>query len=128
MPADTNKDDYQDNELEVDLQADSQESKAADLACTMSMQASIVSMRSSLMESVEEHGRTYHKYKQGKYYMPNDKIEQDRLDLQHQIFYLSLDGKPHLAPVTNPQYVLDVGTGTGIWAIDYALQHPSNWH
>jgi hypothetical protein len=67
------------------------------------------------MESVEEHGRKYHKHEQGAYYMPSDKVEQDRLDMQHQLFYLSLNDKLHLAPVTNPHYVLDIGTGTGIW-------------
>lgn len=28
------------------------------------------------------------------------------------------------APVKNPQKVLDIGTGTGIWAIDFANDHP----
>lgn len=28
------------------------------------------------------------------------------------------------APVKSPQKVLDLGTGTGIWAIDYAHEHP----
>jgi ubiquinone/menaquinone biosynthesis C-methylase UbiE len=31
-----------------------------------------------------------------------------------------LKGELIRAPVTNPQRVLDIGTGTGIWAIDYA--------
>lgn len=30
----------------------------------------------------------------------------------------------HKAPVSNAQRVLDLGTGTGIWAIDYAHEHP----
>lgn len=32
---------------------------------------------------------------------------------------LILDGKLGLAPVKNPKNVLDVATGTGIWAIEY---------
>ncbi|KAH8821322.1 S-adenosyl-L-methionine-dependent methyltransferase [Xylogone sp. PMI_703] len=90
-----------------------------------SLLSSTQSMRSSLYESVVENGRTYHKYKQGKYYLPNDDVEQDRLDLQHHLFMLTLDGRLHLAPVKNPQMVLDFGTGTGIWAIEYATQNPS---
>ncbi len=30
-----------------------------------------------------------------------------------------LDGKLHLAPLNHPQRVLDLATGTGIWAIDF---------
>jgi ribosomal protein L11 methylase PrmA len=30
-----------------------------------------------------------------------------------------LEGKLGLAPIENPQEVLDLGTGTGIWAIDF---------
>jgi len=39
---------------------------------------------------------------------------------------LLLDNKLFLAPIgSHPQKVLDVGTGTGIWAIDFADQFPS---
>ncbi|KIV81136.1 hypothetical protein PV11_08580 [Exophiala sideris] len=37
-----------------------------------------------------------------------------------------LDGKLHLAPISaTPQCVLDIATGSGIWAIEFAEQHPS---
>ncbi|RAO64542.1 uncharacterized protein BHQ10_000554 [Talaromyces amestolkiae] len=37
-----------------------------------------------------------------------------------------LKGELHSAPITKtPQRVLDLGTGTGIWAIDFADQYPS---
>ena len=57
--------------------------------------------------------------------MPNDALEQDRLDLQHAVFLMLLKGKLGLAPIDNPQSVLDIGTGTGIWAIEFAAQYPS---
>ena len=39
---------------------------------------------------------------------------------------LILDNKLYLAPIEkNIQKVLDIGTGTGIWAIDFADEHPS---
>jgi hypothetical protein len=41
----------------------------------------------------------------------------DRMDLHHEIFRLLLNEKLHLAPLVAPQKVLDIGTGTGIWAI-----------
>jgi ubiquinone/menaquinone biosynthesis C-methylase UbiE len=31
--------------------------------------------------------------------------------------YLAFEDKLYLAPLENPQKVLDVGTGTGIWAM-----------
>lgn len=83
------------------------------------------SVRSSIYEFVEENGRTFHKYKQGRYFMPNDEMEQERLDLQHNIFLLLLKGDLARAPVKDPQRVLDIGTGTGIWAMEYAHQNPS---
>jgi SAM-dependent methyltransferase len=74
----------------------------------------------------EENGLRYHSYKAGKYFRPNDEGENDRLDMQHHIFSLTLSGKLYLSPLSNIKLhdVLDVGTGTGIWAIDFADQHP----
>lgn len=48
----------------------------------------------------------------------------DSLDMHHEIMLLLLDGKLHLAPIENPQRILDIGTGTGIWAIDAADKYP----
>ena len=65
---------------------------------------------------------------QGEYILPNDEKEQDRLDLLHHIFGLLLDGSLFRALIVRkPQRVLDfgTGTGTGIWAIDFADEFPS---
>ncbi len=64
--------------------------------------------------------------KDGKYSFPNDEQENDRLDLQHHLFLLTLDGKLFTAPIPKVNRVLDVGTGTGIWAIDFADEHPES--
>jgi methylase of polypeptide subunit release factors len=34
-----------------------------------------------------------------------------------------MDGALHLAPLKNPLRILDIGTGTGIWAVDIAEQY-----
>ncbi|KAF5618716.1 alkaline ceramidase [Fusarium sp. NRRL 52700] len=56
------------------------------------------------------------------------RVENERLDLQHNLFLLTFGDKLGLAPPNDPGTkvgrVLDVGTGTGIWAIDYADEHP----
>ena len=74
--------------------------------------------------AIEEHGRTYHHYKADSYVLPNDGEEQNRLDLQHHVAKLLMDGHLCWAPIQNPRTALDVGTGTGIWAIEFAKEHP----
>ncbi|KAH9217292.1 S-adenosyl-L-methionine-dependent methyltransferase [Leptodontidium sp. 2 PMI_412] len=87
------------------------------------------SVRSSVFQFVQENGRTYHAYREGKYYLPNDEMEQDRLDLQHHLFLLTLSGELYNAPIKDIpgglHNVLDIATGTGIWAIEFAHQFPS---
>ena len=57
---------------------------------------------------------------------PNDEIAQENLDLYHHIFTMMLRGGLYLAPISaDTQRVLDLGTGTGIWAMDFADDHPS---
>ncbi|KAE9574439.1 hypothetical protein CGMCC3_g9700 [Colletotrichum fructicola] len=89
--------------------------------------SSTASVTSSVLSYREENGRKYHAYKEGKYTAPNDEQEQDRLDLQHNLFLLTFDNALGLAPPNQPnsnvQRVLDVGTGTGIWAIDFGEDH-----
>ncbi|TQB76277.1 hypothetical protein MPDQ_000585 [Monascus purpureus] len=60
------------------------------------------------------------------HFEPNDEQEQEKLLLVHLAYMLAFDGRLHLAPIaTNPQHVLDVGTGRGEWAIDFAEKYPS---
>ncbi|KAK8044040.1 hypothetical protein PG993_004064 [Apiospora rasikravindrae] len=78
-------------------------------------------------EVVFENGRTFQAYRQDGYYLPNDPQEQDRLDFQHEIYKTLTEGRLYLAPLhlqDPPRTVLDLGTGTGIWANEFAHQHP----
>ncbi|OJJ48473.1 hypothetical protein ASPZODRAFT_62115 [Penicilliopsis zonata CBS 506.65] len=84
-----------------------------------------MSIKSSILDYQYENGRRYQSYRRGEYLFPNDEDEQDRMDFLHHIYGMILEGRLHLAPIGDkPQRVLDIGTGTGIWAIDFADQYP----
>ncbi|OJJ42495.1 hypothetical protein ASPZODRAFT_20461 [Penicilliopsis zonata CBS 506.65] len=84
------------------------------------------SLRSSVLDYEYENGRRYQSYRKGEYLFPNDADEQDRMDFLHHIYSMIFGGKLHLAPLENfSGRILDLGTGTGIWAIDFADEHPA---
>ncbi|KAF2836685.1 S-adenosyl-L-methionine-dependent methyltransferase [Patellaria atrata CBS 101060] len=88
----------------------------------------VASSTTSLLSEVKkyqmENGRRYHGYQAGKYLYPNDEEELDRMDLENHLFNLLFEGKLFHAPVEDPQVIMDLGTGTGIWAMDVADQNP----
>ncbi|RFU78682.1 s-adenosyl-l-methionine-dependent methyltransferase [Trichoderma arundinaceum] len=71
-----------------------------------------------------ENNRRYHRFKEGRYQFPNDEPEQEREDMKHAMVVHVCQGKLHFAPLENPQKILDIGTGTGIWAIDMGDEYP----
>ncbi|KAL2007032.1 hypothetical protein VTN00DRAFT_8470 [Thermoascus crustaceus] len=84
------------------------------------------SLTSSVQAYRHENGRRYHAYRDGSYLLPNDKEESDRLDLAHELNLKMMGRKLFLAPIgPSPQRVIDLATGTGIWAIDFADRYPS---
>ncbi|CAN9243690.1 unnamed protein product [Alternaria alternata] len=106
--------------LDVDTASNSDSDSAFGSESTAS-----TSIASTILNYEYSNGRRYHGYRSGAYILPNDEQEQDRLDLLHHIFLLILGGKLYDAPIPPaPQRVLDIGTGTGIWAIDFADEHP----
>lgn len=71
-----------------------------------------------------ENGRFYQAWPRGKYLFPCDDVEGDRLDIFHKVFILARNGQYLSAPLDHPgeKRILDLGCGTGIWAIDVAEQ------
>lgn len=64
-----------------------------------------------------ENGRRYHAYRDGLYFMPNDDKHAEYEMLVHHLWLLTMNDQLYLAPVEQPLRVLDVGTGTGLWAM-----------
>ncbi|OIW31213.1 S-adenosyl-L-methionine-dependent methyltransferase [Coniochaeta ligniaria NRRL 30616] len=83
------------------------------------------SMASSVRDYAFENGRRYHKFREGRYNFPNDDVEQEREDMKHAMVKM-LCQQLHFAPIgDHPQEILDIGTGTGIWAIEMGDQYES---
>jgi len=77
------------------------------------------SITSSVMNYKFENGRRYHSFREGRYAFPNDDREQEREDLKHATIMNLCNHRHHFAPLDEGiQNVLDIGTGTGIWAIE----------
>lgn len=57
------------------------------------------------------------------YLLPKDLGETNRLDFQHYMLRYALKGN-YGAPLEDPRDILDVGSGTGRWAMDLAQQFP----
>ncbi len=58
------------------------------------------------------------------YLLPKDLGETNRLDFQHYMLRYALRGN-YAAPLQAPHDILDVGSGTGRWAIEMAQQFPN---
>ncbi|KAF4451710.1 hypothetical protein F53441_5389 [Fusarium austroafricanum] len=118
-----------------------QDDEDSDSSLGNDVESSTASMTSSILNYRTIKGRTYHSERgNAEYWASNDAQQNEAMDIIHHFLLLSLDGKLHLAPVKDDikvcpspisqrdssndvKSVLDVGTGTGIWAIDFADEH-----
>lgn len=82
------------------------------------------SIAESVFQYKVENGRRYHAFREGAYFMPNDDAEQDRMDMQHRAMFLAAGSELLYAPVKDPRRIIDLGTGTGIWAIEISDKFP----
>lgn len=84
--------------------------------------------------SYKENGRSYHGFRRGIYMYPCDDQEQERLDIFHKLFSVARKDCLYNVPLdllSNPAEarprILDLGCGTGIWAIDVAKRYPKGY-
>jgi ubiquinone/menaquinone biosynthesis C-methylase UbiE len=49
--------------------------------------------------------------------MPNDEDEQSRLQIMHEVYLQAFNCKLTNVPLRDPKKILDIGTGTGDWAM-----------
>ncbi|EWZ85313.1 hypothetical protein BFJ63_vAg6210 [Fusarium oxysporum f. sp. narcissi] len=106
--------------------AQDEQDEDTDSSLGVDTESSTASMTSSILNYRTIKGRTYHSERgNAEYWASNDAQQNEAMDIIHHFLVLTLDGKLHLAPLKDDiKSVLDVGTGTGIWAIDFADEHP----
>lgn len=65
------------------------------------------SLTSSVYAHTYENGRRYHTFRNGRYPIPNDDVEQNREDMKHAMMLELTDGKLHMAPINeNPEHII----------------------
>ncbi|KAH6984716.1 S-adenosyl-L-methionine-dependent methyltransferase [Ilyonectria sp. MPI-CAGE-AT-0026] len=95
-------------------------------AASTSDRTDSTSVSSSIYEHSYQHGRRYHRYRHGRYPLPNDEAEQNREDMLHAMMLEATDGRLFYSPLGDyPQKIADLGTGTGLWAIEVGDKYPS---
>ncbi|KAF4966964.1 hypothetical protein FSARC_5403 [Fusarium sarcochroum] len=106
---------------------DNADNSDADSTLGEDVAGSTASITSSIIQYRTINGRTYHAERgDTQYWAANDDQASEALDIIHHTSTLILDGKLHLAPLDrrNLGKVLDIGTGTGIWAMDFGDEFP----
>ncbi|KAH6854984.1 S-adenosyl-L-methionine-dependent methyltransferase [Chaetomium sp. MPI-CAGE-AT-0009] len=108
-----------------EIVVDSDEMGTDDGYGTDSNTTASTSLADSVRDYIFENGRRYHKFREGRYNFPNDDVEQQREDMKHAMVKM-LCGQLYFAPIgEHPHEVLDIGTGTGIWAIEMGDLFPA---
>ncbi|KAK3338901.1 S-adenosyl-L-methionine-dependent methyltransferase [Neurospora tetraspora] len=92
-----------------------------------SSRARTASLTESIFQYRHIHGRTYHSdIGNAESWEPNDERHIDAMEIAHHAYTVTMEHRLYRAPLdkNKVQKVLDVGTGTGLWAIDFADEFP----
>lgn len=73
------------------------------------------------IDTVEENFPKY--YDPRRYPWPHDDQEKKRMEVLHELCWLAHDNRIALCPEEKYRNVLDLGTGDGTWAIEFADMH-----
>ncbi|GAB1315339.1 hypothetical protein MFIFM68171_05549 [Madurella fahalii] len=66
-----------------------------------------------------------HPSRDAQYWGSNDERQNEANDMLHHVLTMGLEGKLYMAPINKDiKKAVDIGTGTGIWAIDFADEFP----
>lgn len=106
-----------------------EEPEETDSTLGSDVESSTASITSSILNYRTISGRTYHSdsVTDGEYWGPNDTKHVEALDPNYHAVDLMLGGKLHLAPLDEKKLAnaIDIGTGSGLWAIDFADKYPT---
>ncbi|KAF9123587.1 hypothetical protein BGW39_008846 [Mortierella sp. 14UC] len=129
---DSSHDDHSSGFSQHSSSSDSNQSKLATLNFDNSTAHSGMCMPTSTLPEWAYHsrrcddGRTRHTVENAPYMLPNDLTESDRLDAQHYLVRFIFKGNYNvqLNPESSDLRILDVATGTGVWALEMAHEFP----
>ncbi|KAK3391895.1 S-adenosyl-L-methionine-dependent methyltransferase [Sordaria brevicollis] len=109
-------------------QEELERSEDADSSLGSDAESSTASVASSIFAYRTILGRTYHSdaATSTEYWAPNDDRHLDSLEIYYHGVELLNDFKLHMSPLKDDiERVLDIGTGKGYWAIDFADKFPN---
>ncbi|CCC14080.1 hypothetical protein SMACR_08391 [Sordaria macrospora] len=93
-----------------------------------SFSSTTASLSSSIYKYREVHGRTYHaEIGNAESWQPNDQRHVDAMEIWYHAVTLQMGGKLFFSPLEQKKVnrALDIGTGLGLWAIDFADEFPN---